>query len=134
MILADTSLWVDHLRNADTPAAAAMRDLLTTSFSELATCEPITMELIAGGPPEPRLTRLTGVLDGLPVAEIKPVIDFRAAALIWRSARAAGLPVRSLVDCLIAAVAIRHGALLVHKDRDYEVIATVSPLRQRSHR
>lgn len=58
MILADTSLWVDHLRDADTPATAGVRDLLTTSFSELAICEP--MELIAGGPPEPRLTRLVG--------------------------------------------------------------------------
>jgi predicted nucleic acid-binding protein len=30
------------------------------------------------------------------------------------------------MDCLIAAVAIRTGAVLVHRDRDYEVLAAVA--------
>lgn len=42
-----------------------------------------------------------------------------------------GKTVRSLVDCLIAAVAIRHDVAVVHRDVDYEVIAAVTSLRAR---
>lgn len=43
------------------------------------------------------------------------------------SARGSGT--RSLADCLIAAVAVRHDAALLHKDRDFVFLAAVSPLR-----
>jgi hypothetical protein len=34
-----------------------------------------------------------------------------------------------LTGCLIAAVAMRHGATLLHRDQDFEVIARHTPLR-----
>lgn len=37
-------------------------------------------------------------------------------------------------DCLIAAVALRTGATLVHKDVDFEMVAGVVPLAHRSLR
>jgi hypothetical protein len=40
--------------------------------------------------------------------------------------------VRSSVDCLIAACAIRHDLEVLHRDRDYAALATVSSLRARS--
>jgi hypothetical protein len=40
--------------------------------------------------------------------------------------------VRSGVDCLIAACAIRHGLTVLHRDRDYPVLAKVSPLLERT--
>jgi len=40
-----------------------------------------------------------------------------------------GLTVRSTVDLLIAQTAIEHNAILLHNDRDFEAIATVSPLK-----
>jgi len=39
--------------------------------------------------------------------------------------------VRSSVDCLIAASALRHDVGVLHSDRDYTGLARVSPLRQR---
>jgi predicted nucleic acid-binding protein len=50
---------------------------------------------------------------------------------IYRSARRAALMVRSSVDCVIAASAIRHGLTVLHHDRDFEMIARVSPLQSR---
>ena len=41
----------------------------------------------------------------------------------------AGETVRKLTDCLIAAVALRHGAALLHRDHDFEVLARHTPLR-----
>jgi predicted nucleic acid-binding protein len=41
--------------------------------------------------------------------------------------------VRSLVDCLIAVVAVRSGVELLHRDADYDVLARVLvDLRARS--
>lgn len=56
---------------------------------------------------------------------------FEEAACLHRAARRAGFTVRSGVDCLIAACAIRHGLTVLHKDRDYGVLAKVAPLMHR---
>jgi predicted nucleic acid-binding protein len=51
---------------------------------------------------------------------------------LYRLCRGRGLTVRSSVDCLIAASAARHDLEVLHRDRDYALIARVAPLRQRS--
>ena len=53
---------------------------------------------------------------------------------LYRRARRAGITVRSGVDCLIAACAIRHGLTVLHSDRDYPSLARVSALRERQIR
>jgi predicted nucleic acid-binding protein len=58
-----------------------------------------------------------------------PLKSFLAAAQIYREGRRHGFTIRSVVDCLIAAVAIEHGATIWHKDRDYDMIARYTPLR-----
>ena len=50
---------------------------------------------------------------------------------LYRTARKNGLTVRSSVDCLIAACALRHGIEVLHRDRDYGHLARVSALRER---
>ena len=45
---------------------------------------------------------------------------------LFRAVRASGETVRTLLDCLIAAVAIRTGAVLVHRDRDFDALARVA--------
>jgi predicted nucleic acid-binding protein len=59
---------------------------------------------------------------------------FEEAAGLYRAARRAGFTIRSGVDCLIAACAIRHGLTVLHRDRDYPVLAKVSPLLERNLR
>ena len=51
------------------------------------------------------------------------------ASQLYRTARNAGITVRSATDCLIAACALRHDAVLLHRDRDYDHLARVSSLR-----
>src|SRR4051794_9441754 len=122
MILVDTSAWVDFLRGADTPARVAVRELIARHFDELVLCEPIVMELTAGASDPAALDRIGQLVDGLPSLNVEPLLDFRAAAALHRLARSNGETVRSIVDCLIAAVALRHGVTLVHKDRYFEAL------------
>ena len=56
---------------------------------------------------------------------------WRRAARTFFDLRRAGKTVRSAIDCCIAETAIAHEALLLHRDRDFSVIATVRPLRER---
>jgi predicted nucleic acid-binding protein len=51
-----------------------------------------------------------------------------------RTARRAGLTVRSSVDCLIAAAALRNDLEVLHRDRDFDALSRVSGLRVRKVR
>jgi predicted nucleic acid-binding protein len=56
------------------------------------------------------------------------------AVALYRTARRSGRTPHSSVDCLVAACALRHDLEVLHRDRDYAALATVSPLRQRDVR
>jgi hypothetical protein len=60
---------------------------------------------------------------------VEGLTDYEGAAAVHRSCRVQGNTPRSLVDCLIAAVAIREDARILHQDRDYDTIAAHTPLR-----
>ena len=60
-----------------------------------------------------------------PVAGLQ---DWEDAATLYRATRARGLTVRSSIDCLIAAVALRTGNDVLAVDRGYEALAQVSDL------
>ncbi|MCO7218217.1 PIN domain nuclease [Klenkia sp. PcliD-1-E] len=130
MILLDSSAWIAYLRDRPRPVADDVQRLLDDRFLEVHLCEPVVMELLAGARGG-ELARVDRIVGGLPVAGLRATLDFRAAAGLYQAARSEGATVRSLVDCLIAAVAIRHGAQVVHRDRDFDVLARVSPLDQR---
>ena len=92
------------------------------------------MELLAG-PTDPfavrRLEDQLGTLEALPV---DPSHDFRAAATLARAVRRSGHTVRSMIDCLVAAIALRYGSDVWHCDEDFVRIADVTDLRQRDLR
>jgi len=50
------------------------------------------------------------------------------AVQLYRLARRQEITVRSSVDCLIAATALRHDLIILHDDRDFSLIARISPL------
>jgi predicted nucleic acid-binding protein len=128
MLLVDTSSWIEYLRNTGTPAARHVNELIADG-ADLATTEPIVMELLAGGDTPARAAALEQLVNGLPVLAVDPRLDFRQAATIFLSVRRTGGTPRSLVDCLIAAVAVRHDVDLVHDDSDFVDIAACWPLR-----
>ncbi len=131
MILVDTSVWVDYLRGTAAGPVAELHRLVRTDPGELATCEPVVMELLSGAGPT-QLASLERLVDGLVSLEIYPVTHYRHAAAIYRAVRASGHTVRAVNDCLIAAVALTHDAEILHRDKDFERIAACTPLRVRS--
>jgi hypothetical protein len=129
MILVDTSAWIDYLRAADTRIARELTSLINDD-APLVTTEPIVMELLAGADTPARADALERLTNGLPLLGIDSRLDFRQASAVFLAVRRSGKTVRSLVDCLIAAVALRHDVAVLHKDADYSAIAECLPLRE----
>ncbi len=68
-----------------------------------------------------------------------PIVDspldrelVESAVGLYRASRRAGLTIRSSIDCLVAASALRHNLTLLHRDRDYPQLAKIAPLREHS--
>jgi predicted nucleic acid-binding protein len=128
MILVDTSAWIEYFRATGSTAAIEVRRLLSDETDQLAMCEPIAMEILCGATNDNTHATLERLANGLPSLSVDNTVDFRAAADIYRAARRTGETIRSVNDCLIAAVAIRHGARIVHRDADFDVIARITSL------
>ena len=125
MILVDTSVWIEVFRKHQP------LDLeLLVAFDEVVVCLPIIQEILQGIRDEANYRVAHDALLSMPILESPMGEDvFVEAAQLFRAARRTGLTIRSGVDCLIAACAIRHDVAVLHRDRDFTALARVSTLR-----
>ncbi len=128
MVLVDTSIWIEVLRGG---SGLDLESLV--EFDEVVTCPPVVQELLQGiRDPEAHAVAREALLS-LPMVESPMGLStYLEAAELFRSARRAGFTVRSSVDCLIAACAARHSLAVLHRDRDFDVLAKVAPIDVRS--
>ena len=119
MVLIDTSAWIEFLRDTGSPACRHVDDLLDR---DIAICDPIRMEVLAGARDESHLLNLRRLLARAVVIPMRPT-DYEDAAALFRRCRRQRATVRKLIDCLIAAVAIRAGAPILHHDDDFHTLA-----------
>lgn len=127
MWLVDTSVWVATLRRRNPLDLEA-----AVPFDEIVTCLPVVQEVLQGiRDPKPFRVARTA-FRSLPTLDDPLGFDVVESAVeLYRAARRAGLTVRSSVDCLIAAIALKHAVGVLHVDRDYLALARVSQLTQR---
>lgn len=127
MMLVDTSVWIASF--APRPGVR-IQDI--GNFDDIVTCLPVIQEVLQGFREERAYRQAREAMLNLPVVESPLSLGvFDGAVDLYRTARRRGVTVRSSVDCLIAACALRHDLEVVHRDRDYAAIASVSSLRQR---
>jgi predicted nucleic acid-binding protein len=125
LILVDTSAWIEFLRDTDSAVCNAVDDLLG---DEIAICDAIAMEVLAGARDERHLAQLRGLLDRAVALPTGPA-DYDHAAGLYRRWRRSGETVRKLIECLIAAVAIDDGVPILHADADFDVLARHTDVR-----
>lgn len=130
MLLVDTSVWIEVYRRG-----ARFRLGSSVDFDDVVTCLPIVQEVLQGFRDETAFRLAREAMHALPIVE-SPLraIVFDEAVDLYRRARQHGRSVRSSVDCLIAACALRHDLTVLHRDRDYAALATISPLREKQIR
>ena len=125
MILVDTSAWVEFLRDTGSATCNRVEALLE---SEIATCDVVRMEVLAGARDERHLGNLRRLLARAVFIPVMPA-DYEHGAELYRRCRQRGETVRRLFDCLVAAVAIRADVALLHRDADFDVLARHTELR-----
>jgi predicted nucleic acid-binding protein len=127
VFLVDTSVWIEVFRKPRRFRLESVAEL-----EEVATCLPVIQEVLQGFTDEGAFRIAREAMYALPVVESplrREVFD--QSISLYRNARKAGLTPRSAVDCLIAACALMNDLTVLHYDRDFDLLARVSPLRSR---
>lgn len=125
MYLIDTSVWIDVFHR---PRRIDLRSLVDPD--DIVTCLPVVQEVLQGFRDDRAFRVARDAMRAIPTVE-EPLgrTAFEDAVDLYRLARRAGVTVRSSVDCLIAVCAVRNDLTVLHRDRDFDRIARIAPLR-----
>lgn len=127
-MIVDTSVWIEFLRPGPSPAGDRLASLISAG-QLIVVPETVLMELLSGPSEETVAAQRQRMLEAFDLMPTMPLADSLRAAALQRACRRAGETVRSLGDCLIAATALRLDLPVMHRDRDFEVLARHSGLR-----
>jgi len=125
MILVDTSVWVQVLRDKTGRMAQALRERIGADIGVFSRFTQL--ELLQGAKDEGEWGRLDEYLATQYYLEATED-TWREAARIYFDLRRGGITISSPIDCCIAQIAMEAGALLLHQDGDFEKIAGIRPL------
>jgi len=125
MILVDTSVWVEVLRDRTGTIARAFRRRLQGEIYALSRFTQL--ELLQGAKNE---TEWSGLEEYLATQYYLEATDqtWAAAARIYFELRRLGKRVNSPIDCFIAQLAIENRVVLLHRDQDFSTIAQIRPV------
>ena len=125
MILVDTSVWVEVLRDKTGRMVKVFRE---RAGDEIIAFSRFTqLELLQGAKNEQEWQRLDTYLSTQYYLEATED-TWRDAARIYFELRKNGITINSPIDCCIAQLAIETQVLLLHRDKDFEKIARIRPL------
>ena len=125
LILADTTVWIHFLRGSGVQFQECIVPLIMAD--KLATTPIVIMEILRGAKSQKEYDKLSDDLAALRCFDI--------SAKVWERASKLGYTLRHkglnapLTDTLIAAVAQEHSVCLLHDDRHFEMIASISPFK-----
>ena len=127
LILLDTSAFIELNRLTGSPTGRTAARLLGSDAVTIT--EPVVMEVLAGCRSQRAVREMRARLLSFPMLRVGGLESYERAPAIHRTCRLHGETVRSYVDCLIAAIAIRENASVLHADRDFDIIARHTDLR-----
>jgi predicted nucleic acid-binding protein len=118
VILVDSSVWIDHFRDAATEPVLRLRALIEREL--LLVGDLVLCEVLQGvrSDAEARL-----VEEALREFEFVTLVDPELAIIAaanYRLLRGRGVTVRTTVDLVIGTFCIERGHVLLHNDRDFE--------------
>ncbi len=118
MILVDSSVWIDHFRDAATEPVLRLRALIEREL--LLVGDLVLCEVLQGvrSDAEARL-----VEEALREFELVTLVDPELAIIAaanYRLLRGRGVTLRTTVDLVIGTFCIERGHVLLHNDCDFE--------------
>lgn len=125
MILVDTSVWVEVLKDKSGKVVQAFKARVSDEICALTRFTQL--ELLQGAKNEAEWRQLDEYLSTQYYLEASES-TWRDAARIYFELRRKGVTVNSPIDCCIGQLAMESKALLLHRDKDFERIAKLRPL------
>jgi predicted nucleic acid-binding protein len=127
LILVDTSVWIDFFAGKNNPCCSVLRKAVEEG-DDLCICGLILTETLQGIRSDKEFKHIEEILSDLLYLPITKNL-FMKSAEIYRQIRKHGRTIRSPIDCMIASVCMEHEVVLLHHDRDFEVIKEYFPLQ-----
>jgi len=127
VILVDSSVWIDHLRNRITEQVMLLRTLV--EGDEVLVGDLILCEVLQGAHSEREARRIETALQQFRIATLSGPDLAASAARNYRRLRRHGFTVRTTVDLIIGTFCIERGHALLHSDRDFEPMERFLGLR-----
>ena len=127
MILVDTSVWIEIFRDNAGKVVEAFKERAGSESCVISRFNQL--ELLQGARDEKEWRLLADYLTTQYYLEADNN-TWQAAARIYFELRRKGVTINSPVDCCIAQIAMEQGATLLHRDKDFEKISRIRPLRQ----
>lgn len=127
MLIVDSSVWIDFFAGRELPHVQRLGEALL-SDEEIGVPDVVRLEILSGVRKDVTLRKITSNLNALHRVAARDD-DWDAAAALYRTCRRNGVTIRSVVDCLIARLAIRDDATLLAHDRDFAMMVRHCGLR-----
>lgn len=119
VILVDTTVWIDLLRDIASPERRALEVLLARPRI-LCVTDIIVTEVLRGISDEQEFQKTRYYLNSFSCLTARAPRTFIHAAELYRRCRKKGATIRSTVDCLIGAVCIENKASILHHDTGFD--------------
>jgi predicted nucleic acid-binding protein len=125
MILVDTSVLLDYLKNIENQKSKIFQDILERKIPYCIT-DYIFLEVLQGAKTDKEFEVLKDYLGSLPFYDLtEGKLSFEKVAKFNLQCRSAGVTVRSTIDLILVQIALEHDLGLLHNDRDFDNIGSV---------
>jgi predicted nucleic acid-binding protein len=127
MVIVDTTVWIDFFKGRETDQVGKLEKLLSEE-TDAFTTGLIVQEVLSGIKRKRERERVRKEFAHFIV--VMPTFDTHIqAAEIFDVCQKKGYTIRSVIDCLIAALALEYDLTILESDRDYGYISAVVPLK-----
>ena len=127
-MVVDTSVWIDLLNGHSSAQASHLARILDDGEPVLVPGLVLT-ELLQGLQNEAVATHIAELMTAFPSPPELETGDYRSAAGLYRACRARGMTPRSTIDCILAQICLKFDLPILARDRDFELIAQIAPLK-----
>jgi len=128
-LIVDTSVWIDFFNGVQNRQSEYLADSIE-SDKTIFLHSIILMEILQGFRSDKDHAGVQDILLSYNFVMEDPVPDAIGASNLYRSLKKKGVTIRKSLDCLIAYAAIKNGLPLLHRDRDFNIIAKHTKLKK----
>lgn len=129
MVVVDSSVWIDFFRGTLTPATRVFKAILSSDDTPIIVPDLVLYEVLRGFRAERDYRNALQLLAGYTWESAFDPALAQEAAQHYRAMVSQGFTIRSPLDVMIAAFCIDRDYLLLHSDRDFDVLHALRGLK-----